>query len=149
MNIIILLSKISAFNYWGGGVNKRPNLLVVEDDSENQKYLNILLRNSYEVEICDCANSFYKKMEEKKFDIILMDISLSGQKDGLQLTNEIRLHENFKTIPIVALSAHAFQKDKDDAYKAGVDLYLTKPIPKNHLLESLDKVLHQKSDKDS
>lgn len=130
-------------------MNVKPNLLVVEDDSENQKYLNMLLGNSYEVDVCDSANSFYKKMEEKEFDIILMDIALSGQKDGLQLTGEIRSHSKFNAIPIVALSAHAFQKDKDNAYKAGVDLYLTKPIHKNHLLESLDRVLRQKSGNNS
>ncbi len=122
----------------------KPSLLIVEDDLENQRYLGILLRNSYQVEVCDCASSFYKQMANKKFDLILMDISLVGPKDGLQLTRELKSNPIFKTIPVVALSAHAFQKDKDNAYKAGIDLYLTKPILKNHLLEALEKILRQK-----
>lgn len=128
---------------------KKANLLIVEDDSENQKYLSMLLRNFYEVDICDSADSFYEKIENKKFDLILMDITLNGRKDGLQLTREVRSHPEFKTIPIVVLSAHAFQKDKDNAYKAGIDLYLTKPVFKNHLLEALENVLRRKSEKDS
>ncbi|MCL4548945.1 MAG: response regulator [Bacteroidetes bacterium] len=122
----------------------KPSLLIVEDDLENQRYLGILLRNSYQVEVCDCASSFYIQMANKKFDLILMDISLVGPKDGLQLTRELKTNPTFKTIPVVALSAHAFQKDKDNAYKAGIDLYLTKPIQKNHLLEALEKILRQK-----
>ncbi len=126
---------------------EKPNLLIVEDDAENQKYLSMLLRNFYEVDVCDSANSFYEKIENKKFDLILMDISLIGRKDGLQLTQELRMNSRFKTIPIVVLSAHAFQKDKDNAYKAGVDLYLAKPVLKKQLLEALEKVLQQKSGK--
>lgn len=126
-------------------MNTKPSLLIVEDDLDNQKLLNMFLKRFYEVSICDSSDSFYKMVDGKIFDIIIMDISLNGQKDGLQLTSEIRAHPKLRSIPIVALSAHAFQKDKDNAYKAGVDLYLTKPTPVKHLLESLEKILLKKT----
>ena len=118
---------------------KKPRLLIVEDDYENQKFLQIFLKRKFDLDICDSSDSFYKKIEEQDFDIILMDISLRGKKDGLQLTEELRGLEKYKNIPIVALSAHAFQKDKENAYQAGVDMFLTKPIQNDVLLDTLVK----------
>lgn len=60
--------------------NKKPNLLVVEDDYENQKFLQIFLKRKFNLEICDSSETFYEKLNHAKFDIILMDISLRGKK---------------------------------------------------------------------
>lgn len=125
----------------------KPSLLIVEDDFENQKFLQFFLRRKFEVDLCDSADSFYKKLKEKRFDIILMDISLKGKKDGLQLTREIRISDNYKDMPIVGLSAHAFQKDKDNAYDAGVDLFITKPVQNDVLLDALFNTLGKKTTK--
>ncbi|NLT51716.1 MAG: response regulator [Ignavibacteria bacterium] len=124
---------------------KKPNLLVVEDDYENQKFLQIFLRRKFDLEICDSSETFYAKLKEKKFDIILMDISLRGKKDGLQLTKEIREMPEYSALPVVGLSAHAFQRDKDNAYNAGVDVFLTKPVQNDVLMETLIKTLENKS----
>ncbi len=124
---------------------RKPKLLIVEDDFENQKFLQLFLKRKFDVDACDSAETFYEKMKEQKFDIILMDISLRGKKDGLQLTQELRQSEETKNIPIVGLSAHAFQRDKDNAYKAGVDLFITKPVQNNVLMESLIKTYESKT----
>jgi len=127
------------------GENQKPKLLVVEDDFENQKFLQIFLKRKFDVQICDSEETFYEKLNSSNFDIILMDISLRGKKDGLQLTKEIRENEKYKTLPVVGLSAHAFQKDKDNAYKAGVDVFITKPVYGNILMNSLISTLEQKT----
>ena len=124
---------------------KKPNLLVVEDDYENQKFLQIFLKRKFNLEICDSSETFYEKLDNSKFDIILMDISLRGKKDGLQLTKEIREMEEYKNLPVVGLSAHTFQRDKDNAYNAGVDVFLTKPVQNDVLMDTLIKTLEQKS----
>ena len=123
----------------------RPKLLVVEDDYENQKFLQIFLKRKFDLEICESSETFYEKLNQTKFDIILMDISLRGKKDGFQLTKEIREMPEYQNMPVVGLSAHAFQRDKDNAYKAGVDVFLTKPVQNDVLLETLVKTLEQKS----
>ena len=128
-----------------GKDTKKPNLLVVEDDYENQKFLQIFLKRKFNLEICDSSETFYEKLNEMKFDIILMDISLRGKKDGLQLTREIREKPEYKDLPIVGLSAHAFQRDKDNAYNAGVDVFLTKPVQNDVLMDTLVKTLEQKT----
>ena len=125
--------------------NAKPNLLIVEDDYENQKFLQIFLKRKFNIDICDSAETFYAKLKEKQFDIILMDISLRGNKDGLQLTEELRDNQDLKNISIVGLSAHAFQKDKDNAYNAGVDVFLTKPVQNNVLMDTLVKTYEEKS----
>ncbi len=125
--------------------NKKPRLLVVEDDLENQKFLRIFLKRNFELGVCDSAESFYERLNENEYDIILMDISLRGAKDGLQLTKELRSQEKYKNIPIVGLSAHAFQRDRDNAYQAGIDIFITKPAQGSFLLENLLTALKQKS----
>ncbi|MGE5432264.1 MAG: response regulator [Syntrophomonadaceae bacterium] len=125
--------------------NSKPRLLVVEDDFENQKFLQIFLKRKFDVEICDSEETFYEKLNNDKFDIILMDISLRGKKDGLQLTREIRQMPEYSALPVVGLSAHAFQKDKDNAYSAGVDVFLTKPVQNDVLMDTLVKTLEEKS----
>lgn len=126
-------------------VVRKPKLLVVEDDYENQKFLQIFLKRKFDLEICDSSETFYQKLEHENFDIILMDISLRGKKDGLQLTRELREKPEYKDIAIVGLSAHAFQRDKDNAYNAGVDIFLTKPVQNDVLLETLIKTLRDKT----
>ena len=121
----------------------KPKLLVVEDDFENQKFLEIFLRRKFDLEICDSSESFYEKIDQREFDIILMDISLRGKKDGLQLTSELRQMETYKNKPIIGLSAHAFQRDKENAYNAGIDIFLTKPVQNEVLLETLLKALEE------
>jgi CheY-like chemotaxis protein len=126
---------------------KKPKLLIVEDDFENQKFLQIFLKRKFDVSLCDSEETFYEKLNQQDFEIILMDISLRGKKDGLQLTRELRQSEKYKNIPIVGLSAHAFQRDKDNAYNAGVDIFLTKPVQNDVLMETLIKVYQEKTGK--
>ena len=123
----------------------KPKLLIVEDDYENQKFLQLFLKKKFDVDICDSADTFYAKMKEKKFDLILMDISLRGKKDGLQLTQELRQSDDNKNIAVVGLSAHAFQKDKDNAYRAGVDVFITKPVQNDVLMDALITTLEKRT----
>lgn len=115
----------------------KPRLLVTEDDFENQKFLEMFLKRNFEVDICDSEQSFYEHINKKKFDVILMDISLRGNKNGLELTKELRKKPGYEDIPIVCLSAHAFKKDRDNALNAGVDVFLTKPVENKVLLNTL------------
>ena len=116
---------------------KKPNLLVVEDDYENQRFLQLFLRKNFNVFACDSEQSFYNYLNSKQVDLILMDISLRGKKDGLQLTREIKNNEKFKDIPVVCLTAHAFQQDKENALNAGVNIFLTKPVDNSYLMDTL------------
>ena len=115
----------------------KPKILVVEDDYENQRFLQLFLKKNFIVFVCDSEVSFYQYLNNYNINVILMDISLRGQKDGLQLTREIKSSERFKNIPVVCLTAHAFQQDRENAINAGVDIFLTKPVNNSYLMETL------------
>lgn len=121
--------------------SKKPKILIVEDDYENQRFLQLFLGKKFMIFTCDSENDFYKYLHSNSIDLILMDISLRGNKDGLQLTKEIKSNPKFKNIPVVCLTAHAFPQDKENALNAGVDIFLTKPVSNNFLMDSLVEMI--------
>ncbi len=123
---------------------KKPKILVTEDDFENQKFLEMFLKRNFDVYICDSAESFYDNIKNVKFDLVLMDISLKGNKNGLELTEELKNMPGYENIPVVCLSAHAFKKDRENAFNAGVDVFLTKPVENKILLNTLLDLLKKK-----
>ena len=123
---------------------KKLRILITEDDFENQRFLELFLRRKFEVEICDSEISFYEKLKKSRFDVILMDISLRGRKNGLELTQELKTIPEYANIPVVCLTAHAFKKDKENAMKAGVDIFLTKPVQNDLLLNTLLGVIKRR-----
>lgn len=123
----------------------RPKLLIVEDDFDNQRFLEFLLKNRFELVICDSGESMYEVLETNKYDVVLMDISLKGKKNGLQLIQELRRLEEYKDAPIICLTAHAFLKDKENAINAGADVFLIKPTPNRTLIDSIYEVIKSKA----
>ena len=122
----------------------KPKLLITEDDYENRKFLELLLKRYFIVDLCDSSDSFYNLIGTKNYDIILMDISIKGRKNGLELTKEIKNDPDLRDIPIICYTAHAFNKDRLNALDAGCDLYLSKPADIQTLLDSLADLLKGK-----
>lgn len=68
---------------------------------------------------------------------ILMDLSLKGEEDGLQITAQLRQLNGWRKVPIIATTAHAFEEDRERALAAGCDDFLAKPIQPHLLLEAI------------
>lgn len=119
------------------GSEDKQRILITEDDSENQRFLRIFLRKNFITDICDSDTTFYEYLKKNRYDVILMDISLKGNKNGLELTRELKSNPEYKDIPIVCLTAHAFKKDVENALNAGVDIFLTKPVDNHVLMDTL------------
>jgi len=126
-------------------VERKPKLLVVEDDFENQKLLEIYLRKKFEVTVCDSADSFYECLKDNKFEMFLVDISLLGEKNGLELMKELRQTPEYTDSPIICISAHVFPADRENAFNAGADEFLPRPIYNQELLSSLIRVFNKKT----
>ena len=120
--------------------NLKHKILITEDDIENQKYLQLILKRDFEVDICDSEKSFYEKLTSNKYDAILMDVSLKGGKNGIDIIRELRKNPTYGSIPVVCLSAHVFRHQQDEAKDAGVDVYLTKPVDNQRLIGTLRKL---------
>lgn len=119
----------------------RRTLLVVEDDHETQKFLQLILASSFDLHFADSADDAWDTLHRTAVDLVLMDISLRGDEDGLQLTGRIRRDEELRKIPVIAVTAHAFADDRRRSLEAGCDEYLPKPFRVNQLRELVDRFL--------
>jgi CheY-like chemotaxis protein len=118
----------------------RGSILVVEDNRINQKVLSHQLMNlGYAIEVAENGAEAVAKIKARRYDLIFMDVQMPVM-DGFQATQEIRnLGEDSSSIPIVAVTANAFQSEKEKCFSLGMDDYLSKPVDKDRLRETLDR----------
>ena len=103
-------------------------ILVVEDNEMNLDMLSRrLYRRGYEIVIATDGAQGVKLAGSERPDLILMDMSLPVL-DGWQATRQIKSDPELKTIPVIALTAHAIAGDREKALAAGCDEYETKPV---------------------
>jgi CheY-like chemotaxis protein len=121
---------------------KAGHLLVVEDDEQSQNYMRAILSKEHDLEVVDNANDAWSALTGKRYDLVLMDISLAGDEDGLQLTQRIRQERKISNVPVVALTAHAFPRDKQRSIEAGCNDYMTKPFQREALKALISKYIH-------
>lgn len=119
------------------GGNKKFSILVVEDDPENLRFITTLLSRYFNVISCRRESEFFNSIISNRFDIVLMDISLSGEKSGLALIKSFRQIPLFKAVPVICLSAHISEADKSKALEAGANCYLTKPVHNKVLIDTI------------
>jgi len=124
--------------------SEKPVVLIVEDDFVNQTTVKRFIEKSYGSIIADSSDNALMILKKEKIDLILMDISINGEKNGLELTKELKMSKEFSHIPVIAITAHAFEEDKQNALDAGCDSFLAKPFTKESLLEMI-KVFVNKS----
>ena len=120
---------------------KKSKILVVEDDYDTQLFLSLFLGKYYEVDVCKSDLDCYALLEKKEYHLIIMDIAIKGNKDGLQITKELKHSDQYKSIPILCLSAHVLENDKKSAYEAGVNVFLEKPVKNDNLLLTINQMI--------
>lgn len=113
-------------------------LLLAEDNHINQQVaLGLLNSVGFDVEVCENGFDAVKAVKEKDFDIVLMDIQMPGM-DGLEAVRQIRaLGDDYKKLPIIAMTAHALTGDAESSINAGMNAHVTKPINPGGLFETL------------
>jgi CheY-like chemotaxis protein len=126
----------------------RLKVLVVEDNDLNAKFASaILKRLNYEFDWVTDGKAGVEKFLENDYDLILMDIQMPIM-NGLEATKEIRKYEKqmetAHPIPIIAITAFAFEHDKENCMAAGMDDYLTKPYRPQELIEVIKKYFPDK-----
>jgi|GEM_PF-644809 len=125
-------------------------ILLAEDVEINRVILQELLAETNVVidEACDglAAVELFEKEAPGTYDLIFMDIQMP-EMDGYEATKAIRAsaHADAKTIPILAMTANAYQEDVDRALAAGMNGHLAKPIDIDMVLWTLDKVIGSNS----
>ena len=116
-------------------------ILYVEDNEMNRDMLSRRLqRREHEVLIAVDGQEGLEKMKSVKPDIVLMDMGLPVM-DGWEATTKAKADEEIKNIPIIALTAHALESDRQKALECGADDFDTKPIYFKRLLEKIDSLV--------
>jgi signal transduction histidine kinase/ActR/RegA family two-component response regulator len=123
-------------------------ILIVEDNALNQHLLvKILEKQGYNYQVAENGLEALKKIQEKTFDLVLMDIRMP-EMDGIEATHHLRTDEAFMTdkfIPIIAVTAHDDAEEKQKCFDVGMNDYLTKPVNKDLLLEKIKEQLIKRS----
>lgn len=118
----------------------RANILLVEDNPDNIKTVEVLLNDKHNIIIAKDGAEGIEKSKTAKPDIILMDISLPNV-DGYQAFTEIRKNKSLKNIPIIALTARAMKGDREELLEYGFDDYISKPVDITYFEKILSKWL--------
>jgi CheY-like chemotaxis protein len=118
-----------------------PKILLVEDNELNRDMLGRRLqRNGYTVAIATDGPTGIAMAASERPDLILMDIGL-GEMDGWEATHVIKANPATRSIPIIALTAHAMMTDRQKSIEAGCADFDTKPVDLSRLLEKIAAAL--------
>jgi two-component system cell cycle response regulator DivK len=119
-------------------------ILIVEDNQDSRELVvKILKKKGYEmIEAVDGEEALQKAISEMP-NLILMDISIP-KIDGYEVTKRLKSMDEFKEIPIVALTAHAMKGDREKFISAGFEGYISKPINIRELPEQVRAYLKGK-----
>ncbi|MDH3268804.1 MAG: PAS domain S-box protein, partial [Ignavibacteria bacterium] len=118
----------------------KPNLLVVDNDESSRDIIKLFLKDLCEMEFTDSGEKAFRLVNDKKFDIILMDINLGKGMSGVEVTKEIKKIESYKNVPIVAITGFAMRGDREEFIQAGCTHYLSKPFSRTKLVKLLSEI---------
>jgi two-component system, cell cycle response regulator DivK len=116
-------------------------ILLVEDNELNRDMLaRRLQRRGYEVSVAVDGGEGLALAQAEMPDLILMDMSLPVV-DGWEAARRLKADPATRTIPVIALTAHAMAEDRDKALAAGCDDYDTKPVEIARIIEKIEAML--------
>ncbi|MDR3665731.1 MAG: PAS domain S-box protein [Ignavibacteriaceae bacterium] len=118
-------------------------VLIVEDDIMNQVTIKRFLNIRYNTIITSSSDEALEILKKEKVDLILMDVSIMGKQNGLELTKDLKASKEYSHIPVIAITAHAFEQDRNNALASGCDNFLAKPFTKQELLNMVDLYFHK------
>lgn len=131
----------------GGQERDSLKVLLAEDHPINQELVvKLLRRKGWQVKVAANGREALELLEREPFDLVLMDVQMP-EMDGLEATRRIREREEGQGghLPIVALTAHAFEEDRRRCLEAGMDSYVAKPIRPEELFRAVEEALARSS----
>jgi CheY-like chemotaxis protein len=120
--------------------NKNIRILLAEDNPVNRKLaIAVLTKAGYTVDAVVNGLESLRSLEEQTYNVVLMDVQMP-EMDGFEATAAIRKSDKpWRDIPVLAMTAHAMQGDREKCLQAGMNDYLTKPIQPKSLVEAVIK----------
>lgn len=119
-----------------------PTILLVEDQEDNRDMLSRrLTKRGYQVTLAVDAADAFAKIAAARPDLILMDVGLP-EMDGWEASRRLKAAPETRSIPVIALTAHAMAEHREKSLAAGCDDFDTKPVDFPRLIEKIQVLLH-------
>ena len=118
-------------------------ILIVEDEVINQLFMTSILKKIYSVFSANNSSKALSIVQSEQIDLILMDISLKGGMNGLELTKEIRKNPAYSSTPIIAVTGHVNEEELQKTIDAGCNKFITKPFDAEKLLSLVGGFLNK------
>jgi CheY-like chemotaxis protein len=104
-------------------------IMLIEDAPDTRDLVSEILEMSgHTIEIAETGEDGLAKVKEITPDVVLVDVSLPGKLNGLDVVRHLRQDSAFDKTPLLALTAHVMATDREQALEAGCDDHITKPI---------------------
>ena len=122
---------------------KTPLVYIVEDDNNISEIESFALKNSgYITEVFETGKVFFKHLQNKKPDIVLLDIMLPDM-DGLEILKKMKNTPDYKKIPVIMVTAKTTEIDKVKGLDLGADDYISKPFGIMELISRVKALLRR------
>ena len=123
-----------------------PRVLIVDDEANILLSLEFLMQQSgYEVVTAPDAEDALEKIRSQPPDLVLLDISLPGMS-GFDLLEILRSEEATHSLPVIMLTAHGREIEKEKGMALGADDYITKPFSTRELVTRVEALLNPATD---
>ncbi|MFL6697124.1 MAG: response regulator [Vitreoscilla sp.] len=121
-------------------------VLLVEDNEFNQMVAHDLLTSvcAMKVVVAPSGQEALDRLEDARFDAVLMDVQMPGI-DGYETTRRLRTRPGLQDLPVIAMTAHATQRDRELCLQSGMNDYITKPFDPAFLMATLGRWIAQRS----
>lgn len=107
---------------------KKKRILFVDDDEIAKMFVRRVLSEEFNVDCISAVEEALALIEANEYNLILMDLNLGAQMNGLELAKKIKSSETYNDVPIVAVTAYAMIGDRERALANGLDGYIAKPF---------------------
>ncbi len=113
-------------------------ILIAEDNDSNYLLMTYILKRNYQLQRATNGKQAVEMAQAGTFDLVLMDIKMPVM-DGLEATKLLK--ESLPDLPIIALTANAFDSDRELALKAGCNKFLSKPVNSAQCLATIKELI--------
>ena len=114
--------------------------LYIEDQIDSQILFKVQMKELKNIQFAASFEEALPLLESHQFDFIVMDINLQGEYNGLDALKIIHQMTGFENIPVIAVTAYVLPGDKEKFIATGFTDFISKPIFREKLLESLNKI---------
>jgi signal transduction histidine kinase/DNA-binding response OmpR family regulator len=129
-------------------LDKKPRVLIVEDEIEMSRFLLDSLSDSFQCDAAPDGQEALKQLKQHAFDLIISDVMMP-KMDGMEFREKVRKDSKWKQIPFIMLTAKSLEADRIAGLKLGIDDYITKPFNLEELRVRIDNLILNKQERDN